>query len=32
MEVHSLRIFKLLRYELRSTRRIELWYEEEVNG
>jgi hypothetical protein len=31
-EVHSLRTFKMLRYELRSTRRIEVWYEEECNA
>jgi hypothetical protein len=29
-EAHSLRSFKLVRYEMRSSRRIELWYEEEV--
>jgi hypothetical protein len=32
MEVHSLRIFKLVKYEGKSSRRIELWFEEEVNG
>jgi hypothetical protein len=32
MEVHSFRAFKMLRYELRSTRRIEVWYEEFING
>ena len=32
MEVHSTRAFNMLRYELRSTRRIEVWYAEEFYG
>ena len=32
MEVHSLRLFKLVRYEGKSSRRVELWCEEEVSA
>ena len=32
MEVHSIRLFHFVRLDIKSKRRVEIWFEEEVSG